>query len=108
MPVSGGNDRRLDSDPERATEPPGAVVRLSPIVIHEDTAKAAITKQGAAELPHINGSFYQLDDFVSKLPSFCSSRYSSSVKSSMPMAAARSTALFLGLNSFLESNASRS
>jgi hypothetical protein len=37
------------------------------------------------------GAFTQLDVFESKFPSFCSSRYCSSVKSSMPMAAGEAT-----------------
>ena len=48
------------------------------------------------------------DVFVSKLPSCCNPRYCSSVKSSMPIAAAISIALFSGLNSFLDSSPSRS
>ena len=51
------------------------------------------------------GVFIQLDVFVSKFPSFCNSRYCSSVKSSIPMAAAISMALFSGLCSFLVSSA---
>src|SRR5579859_637553 len=54
------------------------------------------------------GVFTQLEVFVSKFPSFCSSRYCSSVRSSTPMAAAMPTALSFGLFSFLESSASRS
>ena len=50
----------------------------------------------------------QLDVFISKFPTFCSSRYFSSVKSSIPMAAAISIALFFGVYSFLDSCASRS
>ncbi len=54
------------------------------------------------------GVFTQLDVFISKFPSFCNSRYCSSVRSSMPMAAAISIALSSGLCSFLDSSASRS
>ena len=36
-------------DPQRATERPGAIVRLRTIVIHKDLAEAAITKESAAE-----------------------------------------------------------
>ena len=54
------------------------------------------------------GVFSQLDVFVSNLPSFCNSRYCSSVKSSMPMASAIFMALSFGLFSFLDSSASRS
>lgn len=50
----------------------------------------------------------QLDVFISKFPSFCNSLYCSSVKSSIPIAAAISTALFFGLFAFLDSSASLS
>src|SRR6266853_914792 len=52
------------------------------------------------------GVFTQLEVFVSKFPSFCNSRYCSSVKRSMPLAAAISIALSSGLCSFLVSRAS--
>ena len=41
---------RDHSDPERATEAPGGIVRFRAVVIHENSVVAAITKEGAAAL----------------------------------------------------------
>ena len=41
---------RDHSDPERATEAPGSIVRFRAVVIHENSVVAAITKEGAAAL----------------------------------------------------------
>src|SRR5208282_3486476 len=42
------------SDPERAAEPPAAIVRLRPVVAHEDAAIAAITIERAAEFSDVS------------------------------------------------------
>ena len=46
-----GTERPLD--PERAAEPPRAVVRLCAVVIDEDMAVATVTEEGASELPDL-------------------------------------------------------
>ena len=43
-------------DPQRATERPAAIVRLGAVVIHEDMAKTAITKERAAQFSNVSGS----------------------------------------------------
>ena len=45
-------------DPERATERPGAIVRLRTIVIQKDLAEAAITKESAAEFSNSSRCFH--------------------------------------------------
>ena len=45
------------SDPERATKPPGSVVRFCPVVVHEDMTVAVISKEGTAELSNVSGGF---------------------------------------------------
>ena len=46
--------RLLDNlDPDRATKGSAAVVRLRSVVIDENTAEAAITKDGAAEFSNL-------------------------------------------------------
>src|SRR5882672_9902542 len=50
--------RRPDLNPERATERPGAIVRLRTVVTHEDAAVAAITIERAAEFSDISRCFH--------------------------------------------------
>ncbi len=46
---------RIRSNPYRATKAPDSVVRLSPVVIHEDSAEATIAEDRAAERSDILG-----------------------------------------------------
>ncbi len=48
----------FDSNAERATESPAAVVRLGAIVIKEDTTESTITKERAAEFSHLRRRFH--------------------------------------------------
>ena len=77
-------------------------------MIDENSVVAAITKQGSASFLICGGVLIQLEVFVSNSPSFCNSRYCSSVKISMPIAAAISSALFAGLLLLSRSSASPS
>jgi hypothetical protein len=43
--------------PQRATETPAAIVGLRTVVINEDTAEPAITKDSAAELSDVSRRF---------------------------------------------------
>src|SRR6266446_5030916 len=45
-------------EPKRATERPGAIVRLRAVVTHEDAAIAAITIKRAAEFSNISRCFH--------------------------------------------------
>src|SRR5205814_10374957 len=47
-----------NSDPDRAAEPPRGIVRFRAVVIQEDSAVAAIAKQGADVLPDIRRRFH--------------------------------------------------
>jgi molybdopterin molybdotransferase len=56
----GGTGERClqKSDPQRAAEPSGAIVRFCTVVIHKDLAVAVIRKDGAAEFSNVSGRFY--------------------------------------------------
>jgi hypothetical protein len=58
QPVFGSLAAAHKSDPERATEPSGAIVRLRAVVTHEDAAVAAITIERAAEFSDISRCFH--------------------------------------------------
>ena len=45
-------------DPQRAAEPPGAIVRFCTVVIHEDMVVATIAKDGAAKFSNFRRCFH--------------------------------------------------
>ena len=88
------------SDPERATEPSRGIVGVRAVVEHEDRVVAPVAEDGAAELPDLGGRPQPTRRLKIELAKALQLRYCSSVSSSMPMAAAMSTALSLGLELF--------
>src|SRR6266542_2555823 len=57
-------------DPERATECPGAIVRLRSVVTHEDAAVAAITIERATEFSNISRCFHPARRLRIEIPEF--------------------------------------
>ena len=55
-PIAPAGDS-ADLHPQDAAEPPGGIVGLRTVVVDEDLAEAAITKEGAAEFSNIPGGF---------------------------------------------------
>jgi hypothetical protein len=88
----------------------GSLRMESPDENEEENITKNIASQKSAPPSSLTseGVFTQLEVFVSNSPNFCSCRYSSSVKISMPMETAISKALFFGLCSFRDLNASPS
>ena len=95
-------------DPQRATERPGAIVRLRTIVIHKDLAEAAITKESAAEFSNSSRCFHPARRLRIEISKFLQLSILFFRQKPNAMAAAISIALFSGLCSLLDSWPSRS
>src|SRR5260221_4732668 len=67
---SAGNNYRPGSDPQRAAESPGGIIRFRTVVIREDMVVAAVTKEGAAEFSDVSRSLHPARRFRIELSRF--------------------------------------